>query len=608
MRLLKRRIVIPATVVGILSLVMLVGFQLVSMRTHAANVDPCDAGETLQCLKTIDDDRTPVDDVGQVSASQDNAQGNPRLGKNVFVNDPCLDPAPPANYNSLPTTDPASRAARRATVQSETSIGVLYAGGSQKMVVGYNDSFGFYDNRQGLSGYAYTVDGGAHWIDGGGLPPLVPNGAPLGTPGADRYAGDPVIVVHQKSGTFYFASIYLDTAGRQTLSVNSGSFQTAPASALESNSNTRCLNNPALSGTPDTATLPSERIVWNIGVSAVNNLGPGDALDKEWLFVSQKTGELYLSYTRFNADGSTPLELVRSKDGGHTWTAPTTIVPNLNDTFNQATQPIVLPNGRVVVSWIARTFSAGGAGPESDNRIEEAYSDNDGVTFSAPVVVAHVNPQGEPPGYNRGRRSILNAPFISYTGEGLQDDGNNNAQGDSGNSPTIYLTYFNGKTPLVNPDGSINTGPLSKSADIMLSRSTNRGLTWQAPVKVNDDAGVTSHVFPSVQAGADGKVYVAWLDRRNDSANELTNEWADVSLNNGASFSVDKVQSDVATSWRARADARPNFGDYNSSALLGNGQLALVWADGRFTPVAGTPATPDTIFTVATGLGQNQQQ
>jgi len=331
--------------------------------------------------------------------------------------------------------------------------------------------------------------------------------------------------------------------------VNSGSFQTAPPSVRESNANTRCLNNPALSGAPDATNLPSERIVWGTPVSAVNNLKPGDALDKEWLFVSQKTGELYLTYTRFNANGSTPLELVRSTDGGHTWTAPTTIMPNQTDTFNQATQPIVLPNGRVVVSWIARTFSAGGAGPESDNRIEEAYSDNDGATFSAPVVVAHVNPEGEPPGYNRGRRSILNAPFISFNGKGAEDEDDNNA------NPTIYLTYFNGKTPLVNPDGTIYTGALAKAADIMLSRSTDSGRTWQAPVKVNDDAGVTSHVFSNVQAGADGKVYVAWLDRRNDSANELTNEWADVSLNNGASFGVDQVQSDVATSWRARGRA-----------------------------------------------------
>jgi hypothetical protein len=124
-------------------------------------------------------------------------------------------------------------------------------------------------------------------------------------------------------------------------------------------------------------------------------------------------------------------------------------------------------------------------------------------------------------------------------------------------------------------------------------------------VKVNDDAATISHAFPSVQAGADGKVFVAWLGHCGDPANELTNEWADVSNNSGVSFGLDRAQSDVATSWRA--DARPNFGDYNSSVLLGNGRLALVWADGRFAPVAGTPATPDTIFSVATGLDDDNQ-
>lgn len=55
-------------------------------------------------------------------------------------------------------------------VQSETEIAVLNTTGSmgKKMVVGYNDSFGFDDNRQGLSGYAYSTNGGNTWIDGGG--------------------------------------------------------------------------------------------------------------------------------------------------------------------------------------------------------------------------------------------------------------------------------------------------------------------------------------------------------------------------------------------------------------------------------------------------------
>jgi Neuraminidase (sialidase) len=322
-------------------------------------------------------------------------------------------------------------------------------------------------------------------------------------------------------------------------------------------------------------------------VVAVPVVDPDDFLDKEWLFVDQRTGELYLSYVRFGADGSTPLELVRSKTGGATWEGPFVIVPNLLDTFNSASQPIVTPTGRVIVTYNARTFSAGGLGPESDDRIEAAYSDDDGTTWSAPVVIAHVNPQGEPPGYNRGRRSILNTPYINF-------DPNNGF---------VYVTYFNGKTPLTLPNGIVFTGPLASAADILLSRSRTNGTTWDPPVKVNDDAGVTSHVFPSVQVNKNSWVFVGWNDRRNDPSNEFTDTWANVSHDFGGTFGHDIVQTDVATSWRVRADARPNFGDYNSSELLGFNQFVLTWADGRFLPPGGQTATPDTIFTIANGLG-----
>jgi hypothetical protein len=122
-------------------------------------------------------------------------------------------------------------------------------------------------------------------------------------------------------------------------------------------------------------------------------------------------------------------------------------------------------------------------------------------------------------------------------------------------------------------------------------------------VKVNDDAGDTIHVFPSVQVDKHRYVYAGWLDRRNDWANELTEAWANVSRDGGLSFGHDVLQADVAQNWRVRADARPNFGDYNSSELLGFNQFVMVWADGRFRPPGGQTATPDMVFTIANGLG-----
>jgi hypothetical protein len=536
------------------------------------------SGQTLQDLKNPDTDEG-LSSGGSAAlfgpyTGPGNNNPNPGYhdngrGGNSYVNDPCLDPPPPG---------------RARTVQSEDEIATF----GKYMVVGYNDSYGFYDNRQGLSGFSYSINGGNTWVDGGGLPPVVPGAA------GDRYYGDPVLVVDksartftvggaatsQAAGEFYYSSIYQLPNGTFSLSVNRGRFQTAPPQTPESVATTRCAKDPTLFGVPNTKNLPTERIVWERPSVAVPVTNPDDFLDKEWLYVNQANGELYLTYTRFGADGSTPLELVRSFDGGRTWTPPTVIVPNLNDTFNQATQPAVTSTGRVIVVYYARTFSANGSGPESEDHIDYAFSDDDGVTFQTKKI-QDVNPQGEPPGYNRGRRSILNTPFINTYPHGTD----------------VYVTYFSGKTPVQAP-------PYSSNGDIYVASSHDNGNTF-IPVKVNDDSGLSSHVFPSVQVNKLGDVYVGWLDRRYDPSNALTDQWANVSKDGGATFGHDKVQTDVATDWFVRADARPNFGDYNSSELLNDNQFLLVWSDGRFPPPAPTPqaATPDTIFTIANGLG-----
>ncbi|MGH7525893.1 MAG: hypothetical protein ACREMX_04250, partial [Gemmatimonadales bacterium] len=176
--------------------------------------------------------------------------GPNRRFRNVFVNDPCLDPPPtaPFPFNFFNT------------VQSEMEIAILNKvdddddhfrrgshdddderGGGRLMVAGYNDSFGFEDNRQGISGVSYSTNGGKRWIDASGLPPRVPSGDPVGTPGSDAYLGDPVVVVHHKSKTFYYSSLYLSAGGGSTLSVNRGRFKVAPRQVpVVSKANTRC--------------------------------------------------------------------------------------------------------------------------------------------------------------------------------------------------------------------------------------------------------------------------------------------------------------------------------------------------------------------------------
>jgi hypothetical protein len=587
-----------------------------------------------------------------------------RGGGNAFVNDPCLDPAPTAPF-PLNFFD---------TVQSETEIAVLNEvddddddrgdrddddrfgrdsdgsgrrddddhddddddndrdGSGTLMVAGYNDSRGFSDNRQGLSGFSYSTDGGRQWIDAGGLPPRVPGGAPAGTLGQDAYFGDPVVVVHHRTKTFYYASLYQTPTGGATLSVNRGRFRVAPQQVpVESFANTRCETNPALHGVPDPPAAVRKRIIWDPPVEAVVPVfGPNpdrtdddDFIDKEWLYVNQETGVLYLTYTRFGADGSTPIELVRSFDGGQTWTPPSIIVPNLADTFNQATMPIVTPSGRVIVTWFARTFElVPPLFPEVEQRIEIAYSDNCNTpapcTFSAPIVVDRVNPQGEPLGYNRGRLTILNTPYITVD-KGRDDGRITHGERRQRGFGNVYVTYFDGRTtlpqppppptPPCNPQTACN--PFARQADILLARSTTNGLSWHAPVKVNDDPGDTSHVFPSVQVNKHHEVFVTWIDRRVDRARNLLNDtWGAISFTSGATFAPDGRVTTVSTDWISREDAQPDYGDYNSSEVIDFQHFASIWADGRFPPPQPLPpsppftrpanraATPDSIFAI----------
>jgi hypothetical protein len=553
------------------------------------------------------------------SSSQGNVSTGHGNGRNAdrFVNDPCLDPPAPGLDG---------------TVQSEPEIAVLNAPNSmgKLMVAGYNDTAGFSDRNRGVSGYAYSIDGGSTWVDGGGLPPRLTGSGTVDDDGVDAYFGDPSVVVDQATQRFFYASIYKLPDGSYSLSVNRGTFQVAPPQNAESMSNGRCLSDSSQTGVPDPPQQGQQRMVWEqpvvavrptavVGGAILNVDKSPDFLDKPWLYVDQATGTLYLAYTRFAADGETPLELARCKGCARKsiltsadWDGPYTVVPNEPDTVNQAATAVTTTRPgsasgppRLIATWFARTFTLAAAGTsglpganstETRQRIGYAYSDDDGVTWSGDKTVAVVNPQAEPRGYNRGRTSgIANVPAIAVD-KGADDGVFTSTEASRAGSGNVYVTFFSGKKPLPSR---------GEAADVFVSRSIDNGTTFQAPVKVNDDAGTTSHVFPTAQVNKNGSVYVGWLDRRNDEANDvLTDAWTAVSKDNGQSFSQNKIQSDTSSSWFVRSDARPNFGDYISSELLGFGTFVMIFADGRFPPPGGQAATPNTIFTITNGLGQ----
>jgi len=114
-----------------------------------------------------------------------------------------------------------------------------------------------------------------------------------------------------------------------------------------------------------------------------------------------------------------------------------------------------------------------------------SYSDDRGVTRSVPVKV------------NAEPESIL---------------------GDGENRPkiivrkgVIYVSYTQG---LAKP----------MSGDIRFSRSTDGGKTFSAPLTVNDNREIISHRFDSMAVNGKGHVYIAWLDKREQSAAQKKGE------------------------------------------------------------------------------------
>jgi hypothetical protein len=122
--------------------------------------------------------------------------------------------------------------------------------------------------------------------------------------------------------------------------------------------------------------------------------------------------------------------------------------------------------------------------------------------------------------------------------------------------------------------------------DVFVSRSTDRGEHWSAPVRVNDDpAGVVKDQFNqwlSVDP-ITGAVALSWNDARNDPADTKTDVYFSRSTNGGLSFAPNtKVTTAVSDESAANpfADAGNQYGDYEGIAAYG-GTAHPVWTDGR---------------------------
>lgn len=205
-------------------------------------------------------------------------------------------------------------------------------------------------------------------------------------------------------------------------------------------------------------------------------------------------------------------------------------------------------------------------------------STNGGASWSAPVLVRDFNLYGfGSPAINcpaaQDDRCIGPFGAIGVDNSGGACDG------------TLYATF----TDFLGAGEDVN------DADVFISRSTNGGTSWSAPVKVNDDGLANRaqyHPFLQVDQ-SNGSVVVAWHDARNSASNNAIDIYVTRSTDCGLTFEANTQASQASTEFNNstisasthNSTANPSYnpnqgGEYLGLDVLG-GAAYVAWSDTR---------------------------
>ena len=363
---------------------------------------------------------------------------------------------------------------------------------------------------------------GATWSIDGGLTFTDGGGLPTGGPLPKELLGDPSVTVCG-NGTFYYASVYFPNAVDAAVAVNVG-------------------------------TLSGPTLTWsNPKIAAVST---NDFLDKEWLTCDRATNVLYMVYTRFvngniGLSGPLQIEIIKSADGGTTWSPPLVLESSATESV-QIVYVSVGPNGEVYALW-ERGIDDISA---TETRLEFRRSFDSAASFEPRVVVRAMTPSFFPSNVGYNREDTLEIGTLAVDTSTGPDRG------------ALYVIWVERET--------LDAFP----RDVFLARSADRGATWSAPLRVNDDGAGNDQVMPWVSVNGRGVVETTWYDYRNWAGMSTTDVYAARSIDGGRTFGPNFRITTTPSSWFVPATFTPNFGDYAQCASDGDG-FHPTWSDGR---------------------------
>ena len=352
----------------------------------------------------------------------------------------------------------------------------------------------------------------------------------------DNTFGDPVVLYHKPSGTWVTA--WLDAAcGGQGI----GGYR---------------------STTPDNPNSWTHYCAHNNG-SDDRESGFADNNPSSPFF-----GRLYISWNDFNV-GQGALSVTFSTDNGTTWHPPV-IVSNTN-TFIRDVQITGDLAGSGTI-YIAGMDEGGGGFPHNDKNL--IFKSTDGGLTWANTYTSPTSFQG--PGVQACSEQGYFSCMFSDNGGNWRHEGWGQPAAINNFVHLVYAQHGAGSDP----------------GDVYYIRSTDNGVTFEPPLKLNTDATTRPQWQPNLSVSPIGSLLAAWYDARDSASCTQGNPavpcyrmYSRKSNDNGASWLPDDTLSDVISPLPGQPDGGI-FGDYTGDYDYGSAILTkhvTSWVDGRVT-------------------------